>query len=119
MSELPLIKGLLLCVVLDAVLSLEKELDFVEKWRGDDGRRFPEEHQVGSGSVAIIKIYLEVGPNALISDLSFIHSPRLERLPKSRAFRGSFPSTKNLISRDKVLLKSQGKQLSVVVTLPE
>ena len=75
MSESPLIKGLLLCVVLDAVLSLEKELDFVEKWRGDDGRRFSGEHQVGSGSVAIIKIDLEVGPKALIWDLSFIHSP--------------------------------------------
>ena len=48
---LPLVKGLLLCVVLDAVLSLEKELDFVEKWRGDNGRWFPGERQVESLAV--------------------------------------------------------------------
>ena len=91
MSVLPLVKGLLLCVVLDAVLSLEKELDFVEKWRGDDGRRFSGEHQVGSGSVAIIKIDLEVGPKALIWDLSFIHSPPTGTSPKVESFLERFP----------------------------
>ena len=63
--------------MLDAVLSLEKELDFVEKWRGDDGRRFPWERQVESLAVysnqaSNLDLFSATQPNEFAEPLSFL-----------------------------------------------